>query len=777
MNSIVKSAANLKHQIIFGKSTFFRRTVVTIFTVAMIPIVLLTITSYYNFAGEIQHAVIANQTNQLDQASQRLHFQLRAIEQSLVNWSYDVTYQRVADSTNLNQDYELVKTFFGNLALSRRSNPYISEVALYRKGDASIFTDNNGRVSLRSDQKQTLMALISQTNELGYVPAAHPLYDKQGPSIIVNLVCPLTGSSTPALLIVSINTSLANELLDQLKLSQSGVAFLVDRQEVVYQQKSNQVQEMAPLVRRLRSQVSTQAETTGNFLYKDTTGDFSVIYGSYDHSGWTYVAAVPLTSIFAPVERTTQILVAISGMTVLLLLVVSFFFSGRLYRPLRALTEKLRGSVTVNTPEVQDEVQFIGAEIEAIRHKQQELQTYFEVNRQVLQEGFLMQLANHHLDHYSELELQETIVRLGWNVELTNLAVLVVRLVDSSQAPKRLASLEQRLEAYSLVNNVIRLVPSPLEVLGLINFHDGSFSLILNSVTMSDSQNRELIQKLAELVFESLSGSLNVRMAVGVSRTFQSLNQLANAFSDASTAIRYRDVESSMEILFSADVLRSSENKAFYPIQLEAEILHALQVGDLEELPRKIAVMGEELLRSSSKEYSIQQGFLHLLGRILHELIQTGEDLNKLFGTRNLYGELTKLTEPKEIMDWFTTKVVGPCQTEIQNRQRQTSEKQIRQVTTYIEEFFNNDISLDICADELGIPPKKLSVLFAKVTGTNFVDYVTSFRLAKAKQYLKETDETIAEIAEKVGYQPSYFHKAFRKQEGITAGEYRTSYR
>ena len=56
----------------------------------------------------------------------------------------------------------------------------------------------------------------------------------------------------------------------------------------------------------------------------------------------------------------------------------------------------------------------------------------------------------------------------------------------------------------------------------------------------------------------------------------------------------------------------------------------------------------------------------------------------------------------------------------------------------------------------------------------NFTDYLTNFRMEKAKELLIHTNEKIYRVAELTGYQNSqYFVTAFKKKMGITPAEYR----
>ena len=75
---------------------------------------------------------------------------------------------------------------------------------------------------------------------------------------------------------------------------------------------------------------------------------------------------------------------------------------------------------------------------------------------------------------------------------------------------------------------------------------------------------------------------------------------------------------------------------------------------------------------------------------------------------------------------------------------------------------------------QFDLSPNYLSTLFKKRLGVNFVDYLTSLRLAKAKELLVSTNLSIREIGESVGwYSQSYFTKIFIRKEGCTPGEFK----
>ena len=76
-------------------------------------------------------------------------------------------------------------------------------------------------------------------------------------------------------------------------------------------------------------------------------------------------------------------------------------------------------------------------------------------------------------------------------------------------------------------------------------------------------------------------------------------------------------------------------------------------------------------------------------------------------------------------------------------------------------------------ATQLKVTPFYISKLLNKQVGKTFTDIVNEFRIAKAKQLLKD-GAMAKEVAAQIGFQSSsYFAKTFKKNVGITPIEYR----
>ena len=91
-----------------------------------------------------------------------------------------------------------------------------------------------------------------------------------------------------------------------------------------------------------------------------------------------------------------------------------------------------------------------------------------------------------------------------------------------------------------------------------------------------------------------------------------------------------------------------------------------------------------------------------------------------------------------------------------------------------MDAHYGEKITLEDVAAVIGLNPVYFSVLFKRETDMNFSAYLTMVRIEKAKQLLKETNETVAAIADKVGYKDSRsFSQTFSKMTGIKPALYR----
>ncbi|WP_183817618.1 helix-turn-helix domain-containing protein [Parvularcula dongshanensis] len=92
-------------------------------------------------------------------------------------------------------------------------------------------------------------------------------------------------------------------------------------------------------------------------------------------------------------------------------------------------------------------------------------------------------------------------------------------------------------------------------------------------------------------------------------------------------------------------------------------------------------------------------------------------------------------------------------------------------------EALSNDpaLSLGALSDRTGVPQGQISQTLSRHLGTNFFDYVNGRRIEEAQRRLRQTDESVLEIAYGVGFNArSTFNAAFKRHTGQTPSAFRS---
>ena len=103
-----------------------------------------------------------------------------------------------------------------------------------------------------------------------------------------------------------------------------------------------------------------------------------------------------------------------------------------------------------------------------------------------------------------------------------------------------------------------------------------------------------------------------------------------------------------------------------------------------------------------------------------------------------------------------------------------TSEKEVAFAMHYFRKNYNTEISIEEYSESRGLSNCWFIQCFKEITGSSPLQYILKLRISNAQSLLENTDYTITEIANMVGYTNSlYFSRLFHKYIGMSPKEYR----
>lgn len=116
---------------------------------------------------------------------------------------------------------------------------------------------------------------------------------------------------------------------------------------------------------------------------------------------------------------------------------------------------------------------------------------------------------------------------------------------------------------------------------------------------------------------------------------------------------------------------------------------------------------------------------------------------------------------------------------DLPQEQRETAlNLRMQRILRFIQQHYMDDLTLEDLAASANVSKSECARCFKLSLNTTPYKYLTEFRLSKAAELLKQSDEPISNIAMNVGFrQISHFGKCFKAETGLSPKAYREKWR
>lgn len=102
-------------------------------------------------------------------------------------------------------------------------------------------------------------------------------------------------------------------------------------------------------------------------------------------------------------------------------------------------------------------------------------------------------------------------------------------------------------------------------------------------------------------------------------------------------------------------------------------------------------------------------------------------------------------------------------------KQNNLREFYVKEALTYIEQNFQNDISVEDIAAVCGLNRSYFGKIFKNAVGKSPQDFLMNYRMIKATELLKLTTLSVSDVGNAVGYpNPLHFSRAFKNVYGVS---------
>ncbi|WP_438494762.1 AraC family transcriptional regulator [Paenibacillus sp. IHBB 3054] len=520
------------------------------------------------------------------------------------------------------------------------------------------------------------------------------------------------------------------------------------------------------------SLVSDLNKPSGQFKTVMDKKDYSVTYLRSQLNGWIYLSVTSIESLTKESNKIGTYTLYVCAVMLLLSILFAWLGSRRMYSPI----ERLLNQMGLRRPGIKsrhtDEFQFIGEQVHHLFQSKSQLEK--EVSQHIRQVRTFF-LTKAFQGNVKKRELLEELEQYGYHTQMEEwktMAVITLSIdfsEDTSYEKKDL-----HLLLFAAHNMIEELVPPDSRLAPVIMDH--AVVTLIGSMEGNAEAFHRSLYSLTENLQQEINNYLKLQVSIGLSLPFHSFDKISIAYREGLEALKYR-ITLGKGIIIQYENINSGKHylNLNYPSHTENDLMDAIKLADTEKAKELLHKLFKCIfaLGLSPQEYQIP--LTRLLNNILIMMQESGISLNQIYHVNgSLFEELTDLHIVAEIEDWFWSMVILPMIRIFHSRQNAQYHNISEKIIDIVQHDYDKDLTLEECASRLHYNANYLSSVFRKETQYYFSEYLAMYRFKMAKKWLEETDMPIKDIAARLRYNNSQnFIRSFRKQEGMTPGQYR----
>lgn len=279
--------------------------------------------------------------------------------------------------------------------------------------------------------------------------------------------------------------------------------------------------------------------------------------------------------------------------------------------------------------------------------------------------------------------------------------------------------------------------------------------------------------ELAQTLYDMTQDVVDCNLYIGIGGCY-SLSKIRNSLEEASYALNKLGDEHVVHANDLGDQQTGEQNYTYVEIKDDQrDILHDIEYSQQQQLKNRL----DEFFAKLQREYSQQLEYVKTI--VTELMVMTFSYCYRHQLTEKQVGYSTYLLEIKdkttfmELRNWVVTKILYIASI-IEGQKGQHVSKIIKQAKEYIDEHYQQELSLQQVSKEVAVSPQYFSKLFKEEIGVSFVEYLRNKRIEVAKEMLKAKTYSVKEICYEIGYNdPNYFSRLFKKLVGVSPTEYK----
>lgn len=417
--------------------------------------------------------------------------------------------------------------------------------------------------------------------------------------------------------------------------------------------------------------------------------------------------------------------------------------------------------------------------IDELRSKdiqQQEKKEMLEqLNRSLplVQEQFLKEMFLGNIKDNEDISKWLDFLKLN-EMQNENIMVLFLQIEEEHTSDKSMEVSDRFFVSYFLknkireasVNGIIRFLP--------VQITQTQYSVIA-ATSCKETDKQDIMDAIIQL-HARLSNDLGINVTIGISSVSNNISDIPDLYKQAEYAISSKFYGGMNLLVFYediADTQRSPINRNIDLAELYRDIKEIVSYAEEQSIKafieKHFGGEGEMLPESYIKTLTIT-----VVNIVMLVLMERGQTLQDILGDEGvIWQKFSKFDTILDIKQWIRNIFLAVQET-TEGKGGKWKRKIVEDIKNIIRKRYNEQLKISDIAKEVFLSTGYCNLLFKKETGMTIFDFLMEYRIEVAKKMLRDENQKVAYVAERVGYQnKSYFCFLFKRSTGMTPAEYK----
>ncbi|SDC28209.1 Two-component response regulator, YesN/AraC family, consists of REC and AraC-type DNA-binding domains [Paenibacillus sp. UNCCL117] len=287
------------------------------------------------------------------------------------------------------------------------------------------------------------------------------------------------------------------------------------------------------------------------------------------------------------------------------------------------------------------------------------------------------------------------------------------------------------------------------------------------------SETKEQALRLATLLLDRIARFIGVEANAGIGRWYGESDKYGLSFKESAHMLRLGEHEG-YQLTLCAGEEQMSGGEQTHSNELLRLLTEALARGDETESLRLWTDIERRLEADRPGLRLMQTASISMISHLLLGLSERGAQLPEgdALQSFRVFQDIQTARSREDVRriigDFVRTKLI-----EQRAGGREQASDYTAMVKNKVEAGYSQPLSFAQIAAELHLSRNYLGYVFKRETGVSFIQYLTQYRIERAKELMRTKRYLISEVAEKVGFiDAAYFSRVFRGATGKSPLEF-----